>query len=68
MKVGKKIGRFFRMDDAMSITSKGKFARICVEIDITKWFRGKFKIHKQTRRIEYEGIHLVCFHCGVHGY
>lgn len=67
-KVGNKIGRFVRMDEATSITTKGKFARMCVEIDITKPLVPKFRIQKRTRRIEYEGIHLVCFHCGVYGH
>lgn len=36
MKVGEKVGRPVRIDDATSITSKGKFAKMCVEVDITK--------------------------------
>lgn len=27
-----------------------------------------FKVRKRIRRIEYEGIHLVCFGCGVVGH
>lgn len=64
MKVGAKIGRPVRVDDYMSITARWKFARMCVEIDITKPLLGKFKVNKRIRKIEYEGIHLVCFHCG----
>lgn len=65
MKVGGLIDRP-RFDDARSITCRGKFARMCVEIDISKSFIGKFKVERCTQRIEYEGIHLVCFYCKVY--
>lgn len=28
----------------------------------------KFKLRRRVRRIEYEGIHLICFKCGVYGH
>ena len=28
----------------------------------------KFKLRQRIRRLEYEGIHLVCFGCGLYGH
>ncbi|XVF50455.1 hypothetical protein PTKIN_Ptkin04bG0102100 [Pterospermum kingtungense] len=68
MKIDEKIGRPICVDQATDLVSKGKFARLCVEIDITKPLLVKFKLRRRIRKIEYEGIHLVCFNCGVYGH
>lgn len=67
-RVGSKIGTPIKVDEATGMASRGKFARLCVEVDITKPLLSRFKLHGQVRRIEYEGIHLVCFECGVYGH
>lgn len=67
-KVGSKIGTPIKVDEATGMVSRGKFARLCVEVDITKPLLSRFKLHGQVRRTEYEGIHLVCFECGVYGH
>lgn len=36
------MGQPVRIDDATSITSKGRYARMCVKVDITKHLLGKF--------------------------
>lgn len=54
-KVGKKIGRPVRVDQATRKVTRGKFARLCVEVDITKPLLSKFKL-RRVRRIE-----LICF-------
>lgn len=59
--------RPIRVDQATSLVSRGKFARIWVEVDITKPLLAKFMIRRKARRIEYEGIHLICFNYGVYG-
>lgn len=68
MKLGEKIGEPKNIDDATSLVSRGKFARMCVEVDLAKPLIAKFKLRKKVRRIEYEGLHLVCFNCGVYGH
>lgn len=67
-KVGNKIGRLMRIDDATSEISRRRFARICVEVDITKPLLPRFKIKGRAMKIEYEGFHLICFHCGIYGH
>lgn len=39
---------------------RGKYARVCVEVAITKPLLAKLKF------TEYEGIHQICFHGGVY--
>ncbi|XVE49009.1 hypothetical protein DITRI_Ditri01bG0047500 [Diplodiscus trichospermus] len=68
MKNGSKIGQPVMVDQATSLASRGKFARICIEVDITKPLLAKFQLRRRIRRIEYEGIHLICFLCGVYGH
>lgn len=46
----------------------GHFARICVGVDLTKKLRPDFIILGERYGIQYEGIHLVCFNCGVYGH
>lgn len=67
MKIRSKIGRPVRIDQVTRLISRGKFSRICVEIDVTKPLLAKFKLRKRVIRIEYEGIHLIFFECGVYG-
>lgn len=67
-RIGKKIGNPIRIDGATSLISKGKFARLCVEVDLTKPLLSKFWMRKKVWRIEYEGIHMICFKCGIYGH
>lgn len=67
-RIGEKIGRPIRIDSATSLTTRGKFARLCVEVDITKPLLAKFWLRRRVRRIEYEGMHLVYFKCGIYGH
>ncbi|XP_031124199.1 uncharacterized protein LOC116026910 [Ipomoea triloba] len=67
-KIGKQIGRPIKIDDTTSLVSKGKFARVCVEIDVTKPLVAKFNFLQKLWPIKYDGIHLVCFKCGLYGH
>lgn len=68
MRLGEKIGKPIRVDDTIGNAAKGLFARMCVEIDIRKPLLAKFQMRKVVRKIKYEGIHLICFHCGIYGH
>lgn len=68
MRLGEKIGKPKKVDQATSLVSRGKFARVCVEVDISKPLLASFKLKNRIRKIEYEGLHLVCFNCGMVGH
>ncbi|KAG5225528.1 receptor protein [Salix suchowensis] len=63
-KIGNKIGKTLKVDRTTSVGTRGNFARLCVEVDLTKPLLAKFKLRRRIRRIMYEGLHLICFHCG----
>lgn len=67
-KVGEKIGKPIRADHNTGMAARGRYARICVEVDITKPLLTMFKLKRRVRHIEYEGLHLVCFECGIVGH
>ncbi|XP_031095188.1 uncharacterized protein LOC115999480 [Ipomoea triloba] len=68
MKIGKYIGRPIKVDTTTSLVSIGRFARVCVELDLTKSLLAKFTLGGEVIPIEYEGIQMVCFKCGIYGH
>ena len=46
----------------------GKFARLCVELDLEKPLQPWFLVNGKMHMIEYEGLHQVCFACGRFGH
>ncbi|KAJ9184836.1 hypothetical protein P3X46_004523 [Hevea brasiliensis] len=67
-RLGQRIGVPIHIDDTTLSVSRGKFARMCVEVDLSKTLLSKFKFQRRIRKIEYEGINLICFECGVYGH
>ena len=57
-----------KMDETTSLVTRSHFAHICVEIDISKSLISKFRLKLRVRKVEYEGIHMVCFTCGMYGH
>ncbi|CAI0445084.1 unnamed protein product [Linum tenue] len=66
--IGNSLGRYIRMDEATRQATRGHFARICVEVNLTKPLICKYRLERRTRRVEYEGLHKVCFSCGRYGH
>ncbi|XP_061361004.1 uncharacterized protein LOC133304935 [Gastrolobium bilobum] len=66
--VGNWLGKFIKMDAATTCLARGKFARICVELDLSKPLQADYKIEGKLKNVEYEGLHFVCFACGKYGH
>ncbi|CAN1749507.1 hypothetical protein LINPERHAP1_LOCUS3734, partial [Linum perenne] len=47
---------------------RGNYARICVEVDLSKPLLSKYRLRRRVRRIDYEGLHTVCYSCGCYGH
>ncbi|CAN1125177.1 hypothetical protein LINPERHAP2_LOCUS2764 [Linum perenne] len=66
--IGDRIGKTVRIDHTTLEGSRGNFARICVEVDLSKPLLSKYRLRRRVRRIEYEGLHTICFNCGCYGH
>ncbi|KAK0603978.1 hypothetical protein LWI29_010831 [Acer saccharum] len=66
--IGGMLGRMCKVDPITENQARGRFARICVEIDITKPLLGSLSIEDRSIRVEYESLGLICFKCGRFGH
>ncbi|CAN1123637.1 hypothetical protein LINPERHAP2_LOCUS1953 [Linum perenne] len=66
--IGNKIGKIVRLDHTTLEGSRGNFARICVEVELSKPLLSKYRLRRRVRRIEYEGLHTICYSCGCYGH
>ncbi|CAN1269599.1 hypothetical protein LINPERPRIM_LOCUS13641, partial [Linum perenne] len=67
-RIGDRIGKTVRIDHTTLEGSRGNFARLCVEVDLSKPLLSKYLLRRRVRRIEYEGLHTICFQCGCYGH
>lgn len=66
--IGNKIGKTVKVDKNIILHSRGKYARICVEIDLTKTLVAIFMINDRYYKAEYEGLHFLCTNYGKFGH
>lgn len=48
--------------------ARGKFARVCVEVDLNQPVVGRVGVQGKWHNVEYEGLHLICAQCGCYGH
>ncbi|KAL5848608.1 hypothetical protein ACOSQ4_006621 [Xanthoceras sorbifolium] len=58
----------WNIDGMLGSMYRGRFARIYVEIDVSKPLRGTLLIDGRRVRVEYESMRLICFNCGRIGH
>ncbi|KAK9984346.1 hypothetical protein SO802_033871 [Lithocarpus litseifolius] len=68
LQIGKSIGNVLRIDTHTAFEAKGRFARLCVHIDIDKPLITTILIGKFEQPVCYEGIQKLCFSCGRMGH
>jgi hypothetical protein len=66
--VGDRVGRTVKVDKNTLTQERGKYARLCVEVDLTKPLLAMFTIKDRKYNVEYEGLHLLCTTCGKFGH
>ncbi|CAN1164233.1 hypothetical protein LINPERHAP2_LOCUS25470 [Linum perenne] len=66
--ISDRIGKTVRIDNTTLEGSRCNFARICVEVNLAKPLLSKYMLRRRVRRIEYEGLHTICFNCGCYGH
>lgn len=63
-KIGRAIGLVLRIDAHTATGVKGRFARLCVQVNLEKLLLRTIHIGKIVQSIQYEGINALCFTCG----
>ncbi|KAL0294018.1 UNVERIFIED_CONTAM: hypothetical protein Scaly_3130500 [Sesamum calycinum] len=64
MRIGNRIGRAVKVDETTMAASRGRYARVCVEVDLTKPLVSMITLLGFAQAVEYEGLHQICFDCG----
>jgi len=62
------IGHPIKVDTNTLKVERGKFARVCVEVDLTAPVVGKIWVNGHWYKVQYEGLHLICTNCGCYGH
>ena len=62
------IGQPIKVDTNTLKVERGKFARVCVEIDLTVPVVGKIWVNGHWYKVQYEGLCLICTNCGCYGH
>ncbi|XVE93161.1 hypothetical protein REPUB_Repub01dG0166500 [Reevesia pubescens] len=68
MKIGKRIRTMLRVDSLTFSRKRGKFTRLCVQVNLDKPLRKFVMVERIKQAIVYEGIDYLCFHCGKIGH
>ncbi|CAI0443808.1 unnamed protein product [Linum tenue] len=64
MRIGQRIGKPIRVDQATSTGARSDYARVCVQVDLTKPLLSKFSLHGKKYFIQYEVLENICLKCG----
>lgn len=67
-RIGATIGSVLRVDSHTAVKAKGRYARLCVQVDINKPFITLILIGDFEQFVNYEGIQRLCFACGRIGH
>lgn len=62
------VGKPLKLDRTTTVAAKGQFARAAVEVDLNKPLVSEVWVMNSVQMVEYEGLHVVCFNCGVVGH
>ncbi|XP_045831398.1 uncharacterized protein LOC123922747 [Trifolium pratense] len=62
------VGNPIKVDLQTLKVARGRFARMCVEVDLTKPVVGRVGINGEWYQVQYEGLHIICTHCGCYGH
>ncbi|XP_031106163.1 uncharacterized protein LOC116010794 [Ipomoea triloba] len=62
------VGKPLKLDHTTMARERGKFARAAVEIDLNKSLVSEIWVRNTVQIVEYEGLHVICFGCGIVGH
>ena len=65
---GEAIGKVLRIDAQTAMEMRGKYARLCIQVDMNKPLINTVLIGRFEQPMVYEGIHKPCFACNRIGH
>jgi hypothetical protein len=66
--IGNRIGKTVKVDRNTLFQERGKYARVCVEVDLNEPLLAMFELKDRVYTVEYEGLHMLCRSCGKFGH
>lgn len=67
-RAGNLIRHTLRVYDITLLAYRGKFARVSVEVVLNKPLKAGYILRGKQLKIQCEGLHIMCFHCGKYGH
>ncbi|CAN1830982.1 hypothetical protein LINPERHAP1_LOCUS33040 [Linum perenne] len=67
-RIGNCIGKTVRLDLATEQGARARYARVCVEVDLSRPLLGKYMLENRTFFVEYESLENICVNCGHYGH
>lgn len=64
-KIGKILGDVVKVDQLTIAQARGKFARVCVEVDLNKPLKPFVEVESEAYGVVYEGISMIALNVGV---
>ncbi|KAL4298357.1 hypothetical protein GQ457_12G026760 [Hibiscus cannabinus] len=66
--IGSRIGSVIKIDYQTDNGRRGRFARMAININLSKPLVSKIMINGLIQIVEYESLPIVCFSCGIYGH
>ena len=66
--MGQKLGKLLKVDAITSAAIRGRYARVCVQINIANPLPKRVKIGSFWQDIVYENLPMLCYKCGRIGH
>ena len=66
--IGESIGKVLWIDSHTAMEAHGRYARLCIQIDINRPLVNSILIGRFEQVVTYEGIQKLCFSCGKIGH
>ena len=66
--IGEAVDKVLRIDAHTALEARGKYARLCIQVDINKPLINAVLIGRFEQQVVYEGIHKLCFGYGRIGH
>ncbi|EOA22262.1 hypothetical protein CARUB_v10002859mg [Capsella rubella] len=68
LSIAEGLGRPLKVDIPTLNIDRARFARICVEVDLSMPLKGTMVINGERYVVSYEGLTVICSRCGIFGH